>query len=302
MRNYHAWNWRQYELLQLGRYGEARQALEEIAPVAKSESATAAHGAHQPLLADLSSMRARYVIETRRWDMLAREQNFGNADELFAIGLSAARTGNMGLAEMARGALATRAQSAQEGDHRPSIAIMERELAGAISLAAGRRDEAVDILTGAAQAELNLPAPFGLPSPPKPAAELLGETLIEVGRPREADAWFERALSRNANRSLSVLGRARAASASGQAAAARQHYEALVANYSNADGDLPELREARAALATPPPIQPRAKWLAWFVAGAVLTPAIFWWARTRVSKFPADSRKPATKSRRHKRD
>ena len=74
-------------------------------------------------------MRARYVIETRRWDLLARERNFGNADELLAIGLSAARTGNAQLAEIARGALATRAQSDQEGDLRPAIAIMEREVA-----------------------------------------------------------------------------------------------------------------------------------------------------------------------------
>ena len=250
MRNYHAWTWRQYELLQLGRYGEARQALEELAPVANSESATAEHGAHQPLLADLSSMRARYVLETRRWDLLAREENFGNADELFAIGVSAARTGNAALAEIARGALLTRAQSPEEGDHRPSIAIMERELAAVLSLVAGRRDEAVEILTRAAQAELNLPAPFGLPSPPKPAPELLGETLIEVGRPQEADAWFERALSRNANRSASVLGRARAAAASGQAAAAHQYYEALLANFAAADTDVAEAREARTALAT----------------------------------------------------
>ncbi len=183
-------------------------------------------------------MRARYVIETRRWDLLARERNFGNADELLAIGFSAARTGNAPLAEIARGALATRAQSDQEGDLRPAIAIMEREVAALLALGAGRQDDAIGILNQAAQAELNLPAPFGLPSPPKPAPELLGEVLIEIGRPQEADAWFERALRRNANRSLSVLGRARAATASGQPALARQYYDALVANYAHADADL----------------------------------------------------------------
>src|SRR5262249_14498347 len=143
---------------------------------------------------------------------------------------------------------------------------------------------AVSVLNGAAQAELNLPAPFGLPSPPKPAPELLAEVLIEVGRPHDADAWFDRALQRNANRSLSVLGRARAASATGQAAAARQHYEALLANYANADVDLPEVREARAALAVPPELpsgRSYGTWVGLFVAGAVLTPALVWYARTR---------------------
>ena len=60
-------------------------------------------------------------------------------------------------------------------------------------------------------AEQRLPAPLGLPKPVKPAAELLGEVLLEIGRPREAIAPFQIALRRNANRTLSVLGLARAA-------------------------------------------------------------------------------------------
>ena len=51
MRNYHAWTWRQYELLQLGRYGAAWQALQEVEPVARAEASTGAPGSHQPLLA-----------------------------------------------------------------------------------------------------------------------------------------------------------------------------------------------------------------------------------------------------------
>jgi tetratricopeptide (TPR) repeat protein len=297
MRNYHAWNWRQYELLQLGRYDAAWQALQEVEPVARAEAPAAAHGSHQPLLADLSSMRARYVIETRRWDLLARERNFGNADELLAIGLSAARTGNAQLAEIARGALAARAQSDQEGDLRPSIAIMEREVAAILALAAGRRDEAVGILNAAAQAELNLPAPFGLPSPPKPAPELLGEVLIEIGRPQDADVWFERALSRNANRTLSVLGRARAAVASGQPAAARQHYEALLANFEHADANLSEVREARAALSTTtsPTLVPTNRGLWPTIGGLVVIVSIAGWLKMRRRE------KPATKARKKKR-
>ena len=57
----------------------------------------------------------------------------------------------------ARG-LAERSHSEQEGDLRPAIAIMEREVAALIDLAAGRTSEAVDILQAAAKAELQLPA------------------------------------------------------------------------------------------------------------------------------------------------
>jgi tetratricopeptide (TPR) repeat protein len=251
LRSYHALAWLQYELLQLGRYREAWDTISEIEPVVKASGMLrpgGPEGPHNALLSDLSSMRARYVIEARRWDLMAREQNYGNANELFAIGVSAARAGSAGVAEMARKTLAERAQAPEEGDLRPAIAIMEREVAALIELAAGRRNQAVAILQSAAASELQLPAPFGLPEPIKPAPELLGEVLLEVGRPREAREAFQQALRRNANRSLSVVGLARAATALGQADAARRHYRELLANFDHADADLPELKEARRAV------------------------------------------------------
>jgi tetratricopeptide (TPR) repeat protein len=241
LRNYHALSWLQYELLQRGRYAEAAATVSEIAPVVKTTG-------QLTLLSELASMRARYVIETRRWDLIAGERNFANVNELFAIGASAARTKNLSLAGMARQALAERAQSQQEGDMRPVIAIMEREVAALLAVAEGRGDRAIEILRAAAQAELQLPPPLGPPKPIKPAPELLGEILLELGRPRDAIEPFRQALQRNANRTLSLLGLARAAAALGDIAAAREHYRALVANYDEADSDLPELKEARAAL------------------------------------------------------
>ena len=87
-------------------------------------------------------MRARYVVETSSWTMLASESNFANVNELFAIGMSAARAGNAALAERARAALSAKQHDEREGDLRPAIAIMERELAGLIAFGAGGRDEA----------------------------------------------------------------------------------------------------------------------------------------------------------------
>ena len=241
MRSYHALSWLQYELLQLGRHAEARETLAQIEPVVKATG-------ELRLVSELASMRARYVIDTRRWDLMAREQNFGNVNELFAIGMSAARTKNIGAAQLARQALAERAGAPQEGDMRPVIAIMEKQVAALIELAAGRRDRAVEILRAAMDAEQRLPAPLGPPKPIKPAAELLGEVLLEISRPREAIAPFQIALRRNANRTLSVWGLARATQASGDVTTSLAQYRALLANYSRADAGLPALDEARAAL------------------------------------------------------
>jgi tetratricopeptide (TPR) repeat protein len=242
LRSYHALSWLQYELLQRGRYREAEETIKEIAPVVKASR-------QLTLLSDLASMRARYVIETRRWEVLAGERNFGNVYELFAIGVSAARAKNASLAALARQGLAERALSEQEGDLRPVVAIMEREVAALIALAAGRGDQAVEILRAAVQAEVQLPPPLGPPKPIKPAPELLGEVLLELGRPRDAVEPFRLTLQRNANRTLSVLGLARAAMALGDITAARTQYRALLANYDEADMDLLEVKEARAALA-----------------------------------------------------
>jgi tetratricopeptide (TPR) repeat protein len=244
MRNYHALSWRQYELLQLGRYREARAAIDELAPIVKASG-------QLHLLSDLSSMRARYVIEAADWPRMASENNFGNANELFAIAISAANSGGAERAERARRGLAERAQDPREGDLRPAIAIMEHEVSALIAHAAGRGDDAVRILQQAAQLESQLPAPLGLPAPIKPAPELLGEILVTLGRPREAVPFFEQALARNPNRSRSVLGLARAATAAGDADGARRHYAALLGNFDRADADLPLVREARAAAATP---------------------------------------------------
>jgi tetratricopeptide (TPR) repeat protein len=180
--------------------------------------------------------------------LMARERNFRNVNELFAIGMSAARSQEAPLAELARQGLADRARADQEGDMRPAIAIMERELAALIDLAAGRRDRAVEVLRTAAHAEAQLPAPFGLPKPVKPASELLGEVLLELGRPREAIASFQQVLGRYANRTLSVLGYARAAAAIGDTQTALAQYRALAGNYARADAGLPEVNEARAAV------------------------------------------------------
>ena len=241
MRSYHALSWLQYELLQLGRHAEARDTLAQIEPVVKATG-------ELRLVSELASMRARYVIDTSRWDLMAREQNFGNVNELFAIGISAARTGNIGAAQLAREGLAQRAGAPQEGDMRPVIAIMEKQVGALIDLAAGRRDRAVEMLRAAMDAEQRLPAPLGPPKPVKPAAELLGEVLLEIGQPGEAIAPFQIALRRNTNRSLSVLGLARATHASGDITTSLAQYRALLVNYSRADAGLPALAEARAAL------------------------------------------------------
>jgi tetratricopeptide (TPR) repeat protein len=246
--DYHPLTWLQYERLQLGQFNRAREMLEAM-------QAAAARTGSEVLRNHAASMRARYVVETRRWDLLRDADDFGNLDELVAIGISAARAGNLERADQVRELLGRLA-----GGGAPPIAlaltVMERQVDGLVHLLAGREDAALESLRAAVEAERALPTGMGPPRPIKPAQELLGEILLERGRGSEARDAFERALQRSPNRSASVLGLARAAAAAGDRALASRHYAALVANWSEADGDLPELQEARAAEGTVTSVRP----------------------------------------------
>jgi Tfp pilus assembly protein PilF len=82
-----------------------------------------------------------------------------------------------------------------------------------------------------------------------PARELLGEMLLELKQPAQAMAEFEAALGTAPNRFNSLSGAARAASLSGDKEKAKTYYAKLLAVCEHADGDRPELRDARSVLA-----------------------------------------------------
>lgn len=238
MHDYHSLSWLLYEALQQGRFGKARETLETMRPVVETTGAAR-------LKAIRSDMRARYVVETRSFQELASASEFETTGELFAIGMSAARTGRTAIAERALAELGKRGGSKGSGNRRLDAAVMEKELSAIIAVVRGRGEEAVARMREAVALERELPPPLGPPRPIKPAGELFGEILLELGRPREAAAEFERSLARWPNRSLSVLGLARAAAAAGDRGAACRHYQRLLANWRAADPELPELNEAR---------------------------------------------------------
>jgi tetratricopeptide (TPR) repeat protein len=242
MRDYHSLSWLLYESLQRGRYQRARETLELIRPAVAETGAARLKGL-------LSDMRARYVVETRSYSELATARDFGTSGELFAIGLSAARRADPAVAEMALAELKRRARPASAGGAASAqldVTVMEKELLAVMATVAGDGPRATEALREAVALERQLPPPLGPPRPIKPASELAGEILLELGRPREAVTELERSLLAWPNRSLTLLGLARAHAALGDKAAARRYARALVRNWQNADPGLAELSEVRA--------------------------------------------------------
>jgi Flp pilus assembly protein TadD len=91
--------------------------------------------------------------------------------------------------------------------------IEQDQLNGLQLLREGDTTGAVTLLTKAAVAEREIPMEFGPPSLDKPANELLGEVLLELGRAEEARTAFEAAQILAPGRGQSLIGLLKAANA-----------------------------------------------------------------------------------------
>ena len=196
-------------------------------------------------------MRARYVIETARWEAMQGQGTFDGIDELFALGFSAAKLGDRARVEAAIAELQKVSTSAGPPDMLSQSAIMLHEMQALHLFAQNRHPEAFAEMVRANALQEKMPKPIGRPYPVKGADELYAELLLEGGYAAEAVEWFEKTLARTPNRSRAVLGLARARAKAGDEAGSREAYTQLLANWENADANIPELREAKAALATP---------------------------------------------------
>jgi Tfp pilus assembly protein PilF len=81
-----------------------------------------------------------------------------------------------------------------------------------------------------------------------PMRELLGEMLLDAGRPADALREFERSLQTIPGRFRSIAGAAAAAAQSGNRAAATTYYRQMLALTPEADSERPAIAAARAYL------------------------------------------------------
>ena len=138
----------------------------------------------------------------------------------------------------------TRGDSVLAGDHGQASYTTGLNIANAIlARNAGDLSKAIELLQAAGELEART-APVGPPWLP-PALEMLGNTLLQAGRPEEAVTAFTKELELRHNRSESLLGLARSRLASGDAKGAVDAYSKLLVNWKHADPDLPDLDEAK---------------------------------------------------------
>jgi len=154
----------------------------------------------------------------------------------------------------ARAAMATM-QQLHDASTDPRAAFFRRQLElqmlavnGWVAWAESRQDEALALLRYAADEEDALGKHPVSPGAIVPIRELLGDLYLELNRPLEALAAFERSLQLNPGRYRATAGAARAAEAAGRMEAARDYYRRLTELARDGDGERPELARARAFL------------------------------------------------------
>jgi tetratricopeptide (TPR) repeat protein len=249
----HAMDYAMYAYLQTGQDAKARALIAQLDQVTKTWPAVDFAMGYA-----FGAMPARYALERRQWKEAAAldirpmpfwsKLPFSEGHIAYARAIGAARSGDL---ERARAA-ATRLGELAEASKEPRFQYfadqmnLQREAAqGWIVFAEGRKDEGIGILRRAAAKEDSLGKHPVSPGAMFPIRELLGDALVESGKPAEGLAEFEASLKINPGRFNALYGAAHAAQLAGNTELARKYYKALVALAAAGDGTRAELIEAR---------------------------------------------------------
>ena len=251
----HAWDYLVYAYLQQGRDGEAKRVVDEAASVTAGYPVGSLTNAYA-----LAAIPARYALERGAWaeatQLVVRpapEWRAAEAITRFARAIGAVRTGDTTLARVEIRALAEidSAEAAAGGLHTywSGQVRIQRLAAGAwLARAGGDGADAVRQARAAADLEDGTQKHPVTPGAVLPARELLGDLLLELGRPAEAAQAYAASLAQQRGRARSLFGAARVAELAGDAVTARARYQDYLTQLQKGDGTRPELAIARGAL------------------------------------------------------
>lgn len=254
----HAWDYMVYASLQMADDAQA----ERIATQARSLAAV-----ESPKLGEayaLAAIPARLALERGRWGDAARLELPAAIDEAdwmrfpqaeavhaYARALGAARSGDaVGAAREVDRLRALRASLVDKklGYWAEQVEIQMKVAHAWMLRAQGKHEEALAALRAAADHEDRTEKHVVTPGPVMPARELLGDLLVELGRPGEALTEYEASIAKEPNRFRGLYGAGLAAERAGDRARASGHYDKLLAIAMPSGSTRPELIRARETL------------------------------------------------------
>ena len=207
----HAADYAMYAYLQLGREADAKAVLDRLPALSARFDPNAITGA-APGSAGvfaIAAIPARWALERRAWvEAAALEPKasafpYTEAMTYFARSLGASHTGDLAKARTSidsLGVIQQRLVAKGEAYWAEQVAIQHLAARAWLALAERRSTEAETLMREAATREDATEKAAVTPGPLAPARELLGDMLVELGRPAEAAAEYRATLTREPNR------------------------------------------------------------------------------------------------------
>lgn len=180
----------------------------------------------------LAAIPARYALERRNWTdaealvPVTTAYPFTEAMTYFANALGASLNGHLAPARAAIDSLAViraRLRTAGEAYWTEQVAIQHLGASAWLALAEHHDSVAVALMRDAAAHEDATEKSAITPGPLAPAHELLGDMLLQLGRPAEALAQYRATQAKEPNRFRTLYGAMEAAAASGDRSASAQY-------------------------------------------------------------------------------
>jgi tetratricopeptide (TPR) repeat protein len=245
----HAMDYQVYAYLQMAQDKQARAVVDEMVTV------TGFNPAVRTGPFAVAASQARYMIERGDWKGAAalepQPSRFAYVDAIthFARAVGAARSGNPQAAKpdiVRLAELRDRLREEKDAYWSEQVDIQWQVSNSWLAYAEGRPDEALRIMSAAADVEDRTEKSIVTPGPLVPAREFYGAMLLERGKTAEALAAFEGTLAKEPNRLGAAIGAAKAAEKAGDTAKAKQLYAKVVALTDGADTGRTEIADARA--------------------------------------------------------
>jgi tetratricopeptide (TPR) repeat protein len=258
----HAIDYMAYAYLQRGQYTQAESLRQQLSALNGPYSQV------QPtaMAFAFAAVPARCALERQNWKAAAElplhqpaaftwGPSYLNCDSItrFARAVGAARSGQLDAARdeiREQENLLDQLSKSRRASYWASQAETQLLAARAwLQFAEGKRDDAIASMRRAVALEANTDKEAVTPGEVLPAGDLLGDLLLECGRPAEALAAFEGVLAASPNRLNTLYGAGKSAEQSGDSTKARFYYEQLLAVAAEADRNITRVEHARSYIA-----------------------------------------------------
>jgi len=249
----HAYDFMAYAYLQLGQDMKARGLIQDTMGMKKIIGVPLGGATAR------AAVPARYMLERQDWQGAAQLQPLGTGYPMaeaithFARAVGAARSGDTAAAQADIEKLKEQRATLEKAGQGYWAGQVEIQVLGAQAWTAagqGNRSDALKFMRAAADLEDASEKHVAMENRLYPMRELLADMLLAQGEAAGALKEYETALKNAPMRLRGFYGAAKAAEASGDAKKAREYFEKLARLTRYADGDRPELREAKQRLAS----------------------------------------------------